>query len=85
MLASPWDENNYMHFFQPHSIPLVDESTLCSQDGIHTLTTVVIVDSTHVDLFPQSCNTQGLVASNATQAKKKKVITTNTPLINSSF
>jgi hypothetical protein len=60
-----------MHFFQPHSIPFVDESTLCSQNGIHTLTNVVIFDSTHVDLFPQSCNIQGLVDSNATQAKKK--------------
>jgi hypothetical protein len=85
MLASPWDENNYMHFFQSHSIPLVDELTLCSQDGIHTLANFVIVNSTHVDLFPQSCNTQGLVASNATQAKKKRAITTNTPPINSSF
>jgi hypothetical protein len=84
MLASPYDENNYLHFFQPHSIPFVDESTLCSQDGIHTITNIVIFYSTHVDLFPQSCNTQGLVDSNATQSKKK-VITTNTPLINSSF
>jgi hypothetical protein len=24
-----WDENNYMCFLQPHSIPLVDKSTLC--------------------------------------------------------
>jgi hypothetical protein len=44
---------------------------LCSQDGIHTLNNVVIVDSTHVDLFPQSCNTQGLVASMQLKPKKK--------------
>jgi hypothetical protein len=29
MLVSMWDENNYMHFLQPHSTPLVDKSTLC--------------------------------------------------------
>jgi hypothetical protein len=29
MLVSTWDENNYIHFFQPHSIPLVDRLTLC--------------------------------------------------------
>jgi hypothetical protein len=29
MLVSTWDENNYMHFLQPHSTPLVDELTLC--------------------------------------------------------
>jgi len=29
MLVSMWDENNYMHFLQPHSILLVDELTLC--------------------------------------------------------
>jgi len=27
-----WDENNYMHFLQRHSISLVDELTLCSQN-----------------------------------------------------
>jgi hypothetical protein len=29
MLVSTWDENNYMHFLQPHSIPFINESTLC--------------------------------------------------------
>ncbi len=28
MLASTWDESNYMHFLQPHSTSLIDESTL---------------------------------------------------------
>jgi hypothetical protein len=23
------DKNNYIRFFQPHSIPLIDKSTLC--------------------------------------------------------
>jgi hypothetical protein len=30
MLAFTWDENNYVCFLQPCSIPFVDESTLCS-------------------------------------------------------
>jgi hypothetical protein len=29
MLVSTWDENNYMHFLQPHSTPFINESTLC--------------------------------------------------------
>jgi hypothetical protein len=30
MLASMWDEDNYKRFFQPFSIPPIDELTLCS-------------------------------------------------------
>jgi hypothetical protein len=30
LLAPTWDENNYMHFFQLCSIPLIDKSTLYS-------------------------------------------------------
>ncbi len=29
MLVSTWDQNNYMCFLQPHSTPLINESTLC--------------------------------------------------------
>jgi len=29
MMVSTWDKNNYMRFLQPHSTPLVNESTLC--------------------------------------------------------
>jgi hypothetical protein len=29
MLVSMWDENDYMRFLQSHSIPFVDDSTLC--------------------------------------------------------
>jgi hypothetical protein len=29
MLVSTWDKNNYMHFLQPRSTPLVNKSTLC--------------------------------------------------------
>jgi len=29
MLVSTWDKNNYMRFLQPHSIPFIDELTLC--------------------------------------------------------
>ncbi len=28
MLTSTWDENNYMHFLQPHSHPFINKSTL---------------------------------------------------------
>jgi hypothetical protein len=40
-----------------------------------------IVDPMWLDLFPQSCATQKFVAFNVVQAKRK-VIVTNTPLIN---
>jgi len=30
MLVSTWDENNYMHFLQPHSNSLIDKLILCS-------------------------------------------------------
>jgi hypothetical protein len=29
MLASTWDNNNYMHLFQSHPTPFTNESTLC--------------------------------------------------------
>jgi hypothetical protein len=29
MLVSTWDKNDYMRFSQPHSIPFIDELTLC--------------------------------------------------------
>jgi len=29
MLVSTWKKNNYMCFFQPHSTPFINESTLC--------------------------------------------------------
>jgi len=42
-----------------------------TKDSIRTLVKVVIVDPTQVDLHPQSCTTQGFVASNVAQAKKR--------------
>jgi hypothetical protein len=60
MLVFTWDENNYMHFFQPHSTPLVDESTLCLPKM--TFTDIVIIDPTGANLFPQSFTIQGFVA-----------------------
>jgi hypothetical protein len=36
MLASMWDENNYMHFLQPHSTLLVDGLTLSSPNMAFT-------------------------------------------------
>jgi hypothetical protein len=34
---SMWDENNYMCFLQPHSIPLINKSTLCLLKRTFTL------------------------------------------------
>jgi hypothetical protein len=42
-----------------------------TKDRIHTLAHIVIIDPTYADLFPQSCTTQGFVAWNVVQAKKK--------------
>jgi hypothetical protein len=55
-----------------------------TKDGIRTLIDVVIVDPTPIDLFPQSCTTQGFAASNVSQAKEE-VITIDTLPINSSL
>jgi hypothetical protein len=52
-----------------------------TKDGICTIVDVVIVNPMRMDLLPQSCETQKFVALNVVQAKKK-VIVTNTPLIN---
>ncbi len=76
MLTFTWDENNYMHFLQRHSIPFVDESRLCSPKMAFT--------PMWVDLLPQSCIIQGFATSDANQTKKW-TIATNTPLINSSL
>jgi hypothetical protein len=40
------------------------------KDGIHTLVDIVIIDPTRVDLFPQSCITQGFVSLDAVQVKE---------------
>jgi hypothetical protein len=42
-----------------------------TKDGIHTLTNVVIINPTRVDLFPWSYTTPGFTTSNASQAKEK--------------
>jgi hypothetical protein len=42
-----------------------------TKDDIRTLVDVVITDPTQVDLYPQSCTTQGFVASNVAQAKEQ--------------
>jgi hypothetical protein len=36
-----WDENNYMHFFQPHSILLVDKLTLCSPNMCGSISSIL--------------------------------------------
>jgi hypothetical protein len=41
-----------------------------TKDGIRTLANIVIIDPTWADLIPQSCTTQGFIASNVTQAKE---------------
>jgi hypothetical protein len=71
MLVSIWDENNYMRFLQPHSTPLIDETTLClPKNGICTLANIVIANPMRSNLLLQSCATQGFSAFDATQAKE---------------
>jgi len=41
------------------------------KDGICTLANIVITNPTRIDLLPQSCATQGFVASDATQANER--------------
>ncbi len=45
MLASMWDKNNFMRFFQSHSTPLIDVSTLCLPK-LAFAPNVIIVNST---------------------------------------
>ncbi len=42
-----------------------------TKDDIHTFIDVVIVNPTRVNLFLESCTTQGFVVFNATQAKEQ--------------
>jgi hypothetical protein len=42
-----------------------------TKDGIRTSINIVIVNSTRVDLLPQSYGTQGFVVSDAIQAKER--------------
>jgi hypothetical protein len=45
-----------------------------TKNDIHTLATIVIANPTWVDLFPWSCATQRLVASDAVQAKERSYL-----------
>jgi hypothetical protein len=76
---------------QLHALPSTTFNSSCQQidivltkDGIYTLTDVVIANPTRADLLSQSYTIQGFDASDVAQAKKR-VIITNTPLINSSL
>jgi hypothetical protein len=71
MLASTWDENNYMHFFEPHS-------SLVST--ILTLTKIVITNPTQANLIPDLAQLKDLPPSMRLKARKG-AITTSTPLI----
>ncbi len=42
-----------------------------AKDGIHTLVNIIIANPMNVNLFLQSCATQGFIAFNAIQTKKK--------------
>jgi hypothetical protein len=71
MLASTWNNNNYIHFLQSRSTFFryrVD--IMLTKDNIHTLTNIVITNPTWADFFPQSCTTQGFTSSNASQSQK---------------
>jgi hypothetical protein len=83
-VGSMWDDNNYMHFFPPCSIPFVDKSTLCSLKMKFALINVVIANPTQTYFFPDLVQPKDLLLS--MQLKPKiRTIMTNTPLINSSF
>ncbi len=41
-----------------------------TKDGIRPLVNIVIVDPTCVDLFPQSCTTQGFATFDVAQTKE---------------
>jgi hypothetical protein len=75
MLVSTWDKNNYMHFFQPHSTPLINESTLCLPKMAFalqsTLSLPTQLDPRRTNLLPWSCATQGFATSDAAQAKER--------------
>jgi len=72
LLVSTWDENNYMHFFQPQLICFINKvDIMFTKDGIRTLTNVIITNQTQADLLPWTCATQGLAASNVIQTKEK--------------
>jgi hypothetical protein len=70
MLTSTWDQKYYQCFLQPHSTQrrkhMPSMSRHCAyQNGICTLTNIVIVDSTQTNLLPRSCATQGFAVSDA--------------------
>jgi hypothetical protein len=63
---------------QLHVLPSTTFNSSCWQVdivftkiGIHTLTNVVIINPTWVDLFFRSCTTQGITASNVIQTKER--------------
>ncbi len=58
MLASTWDENNYMCFFSTtfNSFCRLFNIVL-TKNGIHTLANIVITNPTWMDLLSQSCAT----------------------------
>ncbi len=68
----------HMGWKQLHAFFTTTHNSFCQQidivvtkDGIHTLTNVVIINPTHVNLFFQSCTIQGFTTSNATQVREK--------------
>ncbi len=73
-----WDASFHVGWKQLHVFPSNMFNSSCwwidimfTKGSIRTLVKVVIVDPTQVDLHPQSCTTQGFVASNVAQAKKR--------------
>jgi hypothetical protein len=72
------DVGFYMGWEQLHAKPSTTLNSFHQQvdivftkNGIRTLVDIVIADPMHVDLFPQSCTTQGFATSDAAQAKKR--------------
>jgi hypothetical protein len=80
VLASIWDENDYMNFPQLSSTRFNlfyrRINIVFIKDGIHSLVDIVITDLTRTNLFPQSCTTQRFATSNIVQTKENKTTIT---------
>jgi hypothetical protein len=85
MLVSTWNKNYYMRFFQPHSTPFINESTLCLLKMAFTpCSTLSLLTQCEWIYFPNLVQLKDSL--HWIQFKPKKgTITTNTPLINSSI
>ncbi len=82
MLIVTWDENNYMHFLQPHSTLLVNESTLCLLKMAFTPQPTLSLLTQHEWIhLPNLAQFKDLLPPMQLKPRRR-VITIDTPLIN---